>query len=70
MDPPVMQGMMRQILPFALHVTQVDGTWKLGQNKPDAARVAAAGQMAQNGIGSNVADLAAMMQSPPADQLD
>jgi len=29
-----------------------------------------AGQMAQNGIGSNVADLAAMMQSPPADQLD
>jgi len=70
MDPPVMQGMMRQILPFALHVAQVDGTWKLGQNKPDAARVAAAGQMAQNGIGSNVADLAAMMQSPPADQLD
>ena len=70
MEPQVMEGMMRQIVPFALHVAQVDGTWKLGQNKPDAARLAAAGQMAQHGMGCNVAQLAALMHTPPADQLD
>ena len=70
MEPQVMEGMMRQIVPFALHVTQVDGTWKLGQNKPDAARLAAAGQMVQHGMGCNVAQLAALMHTPPADQLD
>ena len=30
--------MMRMILPFRLQVASVDGTWKLGQNKPASAR--------------------------------
>jgi transcriptional regulator len=38
----VMTRMMRMILPYRLQITTVDGTWKLGQNKPDAARLAAA----------------------------
>ncbi len=38
----VMPRMMRMILPYRLQITTVEGTWKLGQNKPDAARLAAA----------------------------
>jgi transcriptional regulator len=38
----VMPRMMRMILPCRLQIATVDGTWKLGQNKPDAARLAAA----------------------------
>lgn len=30
--------LLRMILPFRLEIEQVDSTWKLGQNKPDAAR--------------------------------
>jgi transcriptional regulator len=42
MSPGVMPRMMRMILPYRLQITTVDGTWKLGQNKSDAARMAAA----------------------------
>ena len=38
----VMPRMMRMILPYRLQINAVDGTWKLGQNKPDAARLGAA----------------------------
>jgi transcriptional regulator len=38
MSDGVMDRMMRMILPFRLHIASVDGTWKLGQNKPAAAR--------------------------------
>ncbi|MCU0907266.1 MAG: FMN-binding negative transcriptional regulator [Rhodobacteraceae bacterium] len=58
MSPGTMDRMMRQILPFRLRIASVDGTWKLNQNKPDAARLAAA---------DAVADplLAALMRDPP-----
>ena len=52
--------LMRQILPVALAVDSIDGTWKLNQNKPDAARLGAAAEMTdRNG------PLAAMMRRPP-----
>lgn len=38
----VMDRMMRMILPFRLVITSIDGTWKLNQNKPAPARLAAA----------------------------
>jgi transcriptional regulator len=63
MTPEVLEKMMRQIVPFRFTLTGVDGTWKLGQNKPDAVRIAAAEQMADHGIGSEVAVIAAMMRS-------
>ena len=53
---------MRMIVPFRLTVTGVDGTWKLGQNKPDAVRLSAAEEMAQNGIGSEITKVARMMR--------
>jgi transcriptional regulator len=58
MSPGTMDRMMRQILPFRLRIATVDGTWKLNQNKPDAARQSAAAAVADSG-------LAALMRDPP-----
>lgn len=58
--------MMRQIVPCALRIETVEGTWKLGQNKPDAARLSAADGVERHGIGQEVAALADLMRAPPA----
>jgi len=65
MPADLMAKMMRQIMPVRLRVATVDGTWKLAQNKPDAARVRAAGLIAGFGVGQDVRVLAALMQDPP-----
>jgi transcriptional regulator len=57
--------LMRQILPFRLHVERIDATWKLNQNKPEAARLAAAAEMERSGIGQETAALARLMRMPP-----
>ncbi|MGH1354545.1 MAG: FMN-binding negative transcriptional regulator [Thalassovita sp.] len=57
--------MMRQIVPCVLEIADVQGTWKLGQNKPDAARLAAADAVAEQGIGTELARLADLMRNPP-----
>lgn len=62
MTPEVLERMMRQIVPCRLAVETVDATWKLGQNKPDAVRMAAADGFAAAGR----AGLAALMRDPPA----
>ncbi len=58
----VMDRMMRQILPFEMDIEQIDGTWKLGQNKPAASIQNAAEHMDANGIGQEVRLLAALMR--------
>ena len=63
MTPEVLEKMMRMIVPFRFTVTGVDGTWKLGQNKPELTRVSAAEHMAEHGIGSEVEIIAAMMRN-------
>ncbi|NIZ60514.1 negative transcriptional regulator [Sedimentitalea sp. CY04] len=45
MTPEVLDKMMRMIVPARMHVTDVDGTWKLSQNKQDAARYGVAEQI-------------------------
>lgn len=62
MTPEALDKMMRQIVPCRFRIDQVDGTWKLGQNKPDAARNAAAAQVDAYGIGSETQILAALMR--------
>ncbi|MBU2980588.1 FMN-binding negative transcriptional regulator [Lentibacter algarum] len=57
--------MLRQIVPFRLTIESVDGTWKLGQNKPDAARLSAAEALPNSPIGTDQLALAALMKSPP-----
>lgn len=64
MKPEALAKMMRMIRPFRLTVTDVQGTWKFGQNKPDTARLSAADHVAAYGIGSETRLLAAMMQTP------
>ena len=64
MTPEVRDRMMRQILPVRLTVTAVDGTWKLGQNKPDEVRQRAARQVQTSDIGTDTGLLAALMLAP------
>ncbi|MCP4206488.1 MAG: FMN-binding negative transcriptional regulator [Shimia sp.] len=61
------ERMLRMIVPYRLTIDDVQGTWKLGQNKPKDVRHAAADQMAAYGFGSESRELAALMQSPFAD---
>jgi transcriptional regulator len=57
--------LMRSILPFRLHVERIDATWKLNQNKPEAARLGAVEAMAGSAVGQQTDALARLMRSPP-----
>lgn len=61
MTPEVMESMMRQIVPCRMTITDVDGTWKLSQNKPEDVRLRAAREMTAYGFGQDAATIAAMM---------
>ena len=58
----MMARMMRGIVPCAMQVSDVQSTWKLGQNKTEDARAGAAEGLEGQG---NCA-LAALMRNPPA----
>lgn len=64
MSEGVPERMMRMILPFRLEVASIEGTWKLNQNKNDAARLAAADHV-EKGLGSELKDMANLMRMPP-----
>ncbi len=57
--------MARMIQPFRLTVTDVQSTWKLNQNKPDAPRHSAANHVAAYGIGTEIGSLSALMHAVP-----
>ncbi|MDR6263616.1 FMN-binding negative transcriptional regulator [Roseobacter sp. N2S] len=65
MGEGVAQKMMRMIVPIALDVAEVTGTWKLSQNKPDAVRLGAADGVAAHGIGQELSTLSQWMREPP-----
>ena len=58
----VMPRMMRMILPFRLTIASVEGTWKLNQNKPVAARGRAAAALAAQ-IDPGAQAIAALMHA-------
>jgi len=62
MEPQALERMMRAIVPVRLRVEAVDGTWKLGQNKDAAARLAAADGIEAAGIGAELAALVRLMR--------
>jgi transcriptional regulator len=65
MGDGVMDRMKRMILPFRLHITTVDGTWKLNQNKTTAARAGVIAALdAQGGAAADIAQ--AMRDLPDA----
>ena len=58
MGDGVMERMMRGILPFRLEVTEVEGTWKLNQNKTAEARAGVIAALeAQGGMAAEMARL-------------
>lgn len=63
MPADLMARLMRSITAFRLDIAAVEGTWKLGQNKPAPARNGAADGLAAAGIGSEADVLAQMMRA-------
>ena len=63
MTPDVLDRMMRQIVPCQMRVDQIDGTWKLNQNKTDEVRMAAADHVDAFGIGQEPRILSALMRA-------
>ena len=71
MTEGAMPRMMRMILPFRLTITAIDGTWKLGQNKPDEVRLRAAEALAAQSDPASgpMARIAAAMRAPESEDL-
>ena len=63
MTEGAMPRMMRMILPFRFHVTSVEGTWKLNQNKPPEVRARAAQALSQGNASAQ--DIAALIRELP-----
>ena len=61
MTPDVMEKMMRMIVPCRMQVSEITGTWKLSQNKPDDVRLRAGRQVAAYGFGTETKVLSAQM---------
>ncbi len=64
MTPEVLTRMQRMIVPIAMEVEDIDGTWKLNQNKDDEVRLRAAKKV-QTTSGQELAALATLMKNPP-----
>ena len=56
----ILGKIMRQIVPCRMTVMDVDGIWKLSQNKPEPVRLRPADGVEAFGIGSEKAVLAAL----------
>ena len=65
LSPEKHQRLMRALVPVEMELHEIDSTWKLNQNKPDAARLAAAEAVAASQIGQELAYLASLMKDPP-----
>ena len=63
MTPDVLDRMMRQIVPVEVTGISIDSTFKLNQNRTDAARERAAAHLSPDTPGQETAALAAMMRS-------
>lgn len=63
MDAGIRERLMRQIVPVRMAITQVDGTWKLSQNKPHAARLGAADGLEANPVGQDSQAIVGLMRS-------
>lgn len=59
------EKMSRMIVPIAMEVDQIEGTWKLAQNKPAQSLAGAAQGVFEHGFGSLTEELAALMRDPP-----
>ena len=65
MTDGVMERMMRMIVPVRLTLDDLQSTWKLSQNKPDASRLGAAEQIGLHSVGAETRELAELMRALP-----
>jgi len=65
MPDDLLMRLMRAIVPCRMHVEAVEGTWKLGQNKPEAARLGAADGVEAAALSPEAALLSALMRTLP-----
>ncbi len=65
MDNEKLIKMKRMIVPIAVEISSIEGTWKLSQNKPAQVRQSAANATRTNGIGHEIREIADLMQNPP-----
>lgn len=65
MDSAALEKMLRQIVPFRLHIEDVQSTFKLSQNKPDKVRLRAADALEKAATRADAAQLSALMRRPP-----
>jgi transcriptional regulator len=61
MSEGALPRMMRMILPFRFHITSVEGTWKLNQNKTPEVRARAAEALSQGTAAAQ--EIAALMRA-------
>ena len=66
MTEGVMERMMRQIVPVQMEVREISSTWKLNQNKSEAARESAAHAVDRSPLGHEQSALAALMRGAGA----
>lgn len=62
MPEEIMARFMRAIVPARLTVEDVQGTWKLNQNKPDEVRLRAADHLASSPVGMDTTKLSLEMR--------
>ncbi len=63
MSDEALAKVMRMIVPCRIRINDIQGTWKLNQNKTENARLSAAKQVDASGFGSETARLSALMHS-------
>jgi len=68
MRPETLEKMLRQIVPYRLHIEEVESTFKLSQNKPDAVRLRAADALDKAALRPDAAQLATLMRDPPREE--
>ncbi len=61
MDADVYARMQRSILPLEIAVEAIDATWKLSQNKPEAARRRVSSALRDSTIGAQLPDLSRLV---------
>jgi transcriptional regulator len=64
MDNRAFEKMAIQIVPIAMEISDIRGTWKLSQNKPAEAIEGAALGVKQSGIGQETSKLSELMTAP------
>ena len=58
--------LMRQIVPVRFDISEVQSTWKLGQNKPDDARLGAARGVREAQLNEHAQSLSDLMENLPS----